>query len=36
MTKFRNFKMVDYVIYGRACFSQLQEIIAHTEKKINP
>src|SRR5215216_7443314 len=26
--KFRNFKMVDYVVYGRGCFSQLDEILA--------
>ena len=26
--KFRNFKMVDYVVYGRGCFAQLDEIIA--------
>lgn len=26
--KFRNFKMVDYVVYGRGCFNQLDEIIA--------
>jgi 3-deoxy-alpha-D-manno-octulosonate 8-oxidase len=26
--KFRNFKMVDYVVYGRGCFHQLDEIIA--------
>lgn len=26
--KFRNFKMVDYVVYGRGCFDQLDEIIA--------
>src|SRR5690606_12380491 len=36
MTKFRNFKMVDYVIYGRACFSQLQEIIAPHRKENQP
>lgn len=28
MTQFRNFKMVDYVIYGRGSFSQLDEILA--------
>lgn len=26
--KFRNFKMVDYVVYGRGSFSQLDEILA--------
>lgn len=26
--KFRNFKMVDYVVYGRGCFSQLDEILS--------
>ena len=30
--KFRNFKMVDYVVYGRGCFSQLDEIIAPQRK----
>ena len=25
--KFRNFKMVDYVVYGRGSFNQLDEII---------
>jgi len=30
--KFRNFKMVDYVVYGRGCFSQLDEIIAPHRK----
>ena len=31
--KFRNFKMVDYVVYGRGSFNQLDEIIApHREK----
>lgn len=28
MNKFRNFKMVDYVIYGRGSFNQLDEIIS--------
>src|SRR3954464_6925542 len=28
MSKFRNFKMVDYVIYGRGSFNQLDEILA--------
>ncbi|GAA4456618.1 iron-containing alcohol dehydrogenase family protein [Rurimicrobium arvi] len=26
--QFRNFKMVDYVVYGRGCFAQLDEILA--------
>src|SRR5687767_7713947 len=26
--KYRNFKMVDYVVYGRGSFNQLDEIIA--------
>ncbi len=26
--KFRNFKMVDYVVYGRGSFDQLDEILA--------
>ncbi len=30
--KFRNFKMVDYVVYGRGCFDQLGEIIAPRRK----
>lgn len=29
---FRNFKMVDYVVYGRGSFSQLDEIIAPHRK----
>ena len=28
MSKFRNFKMVDYVIYGRGSFNQLDEILS--------
>ena len=31
--KFRNFKMVDYVVYGRGCFDQLSEIIAHKRRE---
>jgi 3-deoxy-alpha-D-manno-octulosonate 8-oxidase len=31
--KFRNFKMVDYVVYGRGCFDQLDEIIAPRRKE---
>ncbi|MBA3829129.1 MAG: iron-containing alcohol dehydrogenase [Taibaiella sp.] len=34
--KFRNFKMVDYVVYGRGCFSQLDEIIAPHRKEDAP
>ncbi len=34
--KFRNFKMVDYVVYGRGCFSQLGEIIAPRRKQDAP
>jgi len=31
--KFRNFKMVGYVVYGRGCFNQLDEIIAPHRKE---
>ncbi len=34
--KFRNFKMVDYVIYGRGSFDQLDEIIAPQRKGMTP
>jgi 3-deoxy-alpha-D-manno-octulosonate 8-oxidase len=34
--KFRNFKMVDYVIYGRGSFDQLSEIIASRRKNNAP
>jgi 3-deoxy-alpha-D-manno-octulosonate 8-oxidase len=34
--KFRNFKMVDYVVYGRGCFEQLDEIIAPHRKEGKP
>ncbi|MBL7699563.1 MAG: iron-containing alcohol dehydrogenase [Chitinophagaceae bacterium] len=34
--KFRNFKMVDYVIYGRGSFAQLAEIIAPRRKNGAP
>lgn len=34
--KFRNFKMVDYVVYGRGCFDQLDEIIAPKRKEAAP
>lgn len=30
--KFRNFKMVDYVVYGRGCFDQVDEILAPRRK----
>src|SRR5215204_4257797 len=34
--KFRNFKMVDYVVYGRGSFDQLDEIIAPHRKEGKP
>lgn len=34
--KFRNFKMVDYVVYGRGSFNQLAEIIAPRRKDKAP
>jgi len=34
--KFRNFKMVGYVVYGRGCFDQLDEIIAPHRKNGSP
>ncbi|MEO6916985.1 MAG: iron-containing alcohol dehydrogenase, partial [Chitinophagaceae bacterium] len=34
--KFRNFKMVGYVVYGRGCFDQLDEIIAPQRKRNLP
>ena len=34
--KFRNFKMVDYVVYGRGSFDQLDEIIAPHREQENP
>jgi 3-deoxy-alpha-D-manno-octulosonate 8-oxidase len=34
--KFRNFKMVDYVVYGRGAFNQLDEIIAPHRKDTKP
>ncbi len=34
--KFRNFKMVDYVVYGRGSFDQLSEIIAQRRKNNAP
>ena len=32
MSKFRNFKMVDYVVYGRGSFDQLDEILMPNRK----
>ncbi|MDB5190467.1 MAG: iron-containing alcohol dehydrogenase [Segetibacter sp.] len=32
MSKFRNFKMVDYVVYGRGSFNQLDEILEPKRK----
>ncbi|HEV7622451.1 MAG TPA: iron-containing alcohol dehydrogenase family protein [Flavisolibacter sp.] len=34
--KFRNFKMVDYVVYGRGSFNQLDEILAPHRDGDNP
>jgi 3-deoxy-alpha-D-manno-octulosonate 8-oxidase len=34
--KFRNFKMVDYVVYGRGSFNQLDEILAAHRKDGKP
>ena len=34
--KFRNFKMVDYVVYGRGSFDQLDEIIEPKRKNGSP
>lgn len=34
--KFRNFKMVDYVVYGRGCFDQLDEILGPRRKDGQP
>jgi 3-deoxy-alpha-D-manno-octulosonate 8-oxidase len=34
--KFRNFKMVDYVVYGRGSFEQLDEILAPRRKENSP
>jgi 3-deoxy-alpha-D-manno-octulosonate 8-oxidase len=36
MSKFRNFKMVDYVIYGRGSFNQLNEILSPHRKGDSP
>src|SRR5215217_3946087 len=32
MSKFRNFKMIGYVVYGRGSFNQLAEILAPNRK----
>ena len=34
--KFRNFKMVNYVVYGRGCFDQLDEILSVNRKADAP
>jgi 3-deoxy-alpha-D-manno-octulosonate 8-oxidase len=34
--KFRNFKLVGYVVYGRGCFNQLEEILAPHRKDGKP
>jgi 3-deoxy-alpha-D-manno-octulosonate 8-oxidase len=34
--KFRNFKMVDYVVYGRGSFNQIDEILAPRRKEASP
>jgi len=34
--KFRNFKMVGYVVYGRGCFNQLDEILQPHRKEKKP
>src|SRR6186997_300439 len=34
--KFRNFKLVGYVVYGRGCFDQLDEIVAPHRKENLP
>ncbi len=34
--QFRNFKMVDYVVYGRGAFNQLDEILAPHKKETFP
>ena len=34
--KFRNFKMVGYVVYGRGSFNQLDEILAPHRKGKSP
>lgn len=34
--RFRNFKMVSYIVYGRGCFNQLDEILAPQRKDKQP
>jgi 3-deoxy-alpha-D-manno-octulosonate 8-oxidase len=34
--KFRNFKMIGYVVYGRGCFNQLDEILQPNRKEQAP
>src|SRR5580693_6103986 len=36
VNKFRNFKMVSYVVYGRGSFNQLDEILAPQRKGSAP
>jgi 3-deoxy-alpha-D-manno-octulosonate 8-oxidase len=36
MSNFRNFKMVDYVVYGRGSFNQLNDILAPHRKENQP
>ena len=36
MSQFRNFKMVDYVVYGRGSFNQLDEILSPQRKGDEP
>ena len=34
--QYRNFKMVDFVVYGKGCFSQLDEILTPHRKGTDP
>jgi 3-deoxy-alpha-D-manno-octulosonate 8-oxidase len=36
MAQFRNFKMVDFVVYGRGSFNQLDEILKPNRKANDP
>src|SRR5215218_3514583 len=36
MSTFRNFKMVDYVVYGRGSFNQLDDILKPQRKDDSP
>jgi 3-deoxy-alpha-D-manno-octulosonate 8-oxidase len=36
MAQFRNFRMVNYVVYGRGCFNQLDEILAPNRRVAAP